>query len=122
MKLEVLAPVFSVCRVDRLPAGALESEFCFVGRTDRELSLVCPQDAAPADALAREDGWRAFRVAGVLDFSLTGVLAGLSAALADAGVGIFAVSTYDTDYILVKAENLPRALAALRAAGYEIGE
>ena len=122
MKLEVLAPVFSVCRVDRLPAGALESEFCFVGRTDRELSLVCPQDAAPADALAREDGWRAFRVAGVLDFSLTGVLAGLSAALADAGVGIFAVSTYDTDYILVKEENLPRALAALRAAGYEIGE
>ena len=120
MKLEVLRPVFSVCRIGSLAQADLSAEFCFVGKTDQELSLVCPQDRAPRDALAREDGWRAFRVAGVLDFSLVGILARLSAALAAAGVGIFAVSTYNTDYILVKQDDLPRALAALRAAGCEV--
>lgn len=122
MKLEVLDPVFSVCKARDLSGVDFSAEYCFVGKTDAELSLVCPRSAAPADALAREDGWRAFRVAGTLDFSLTGVLAGLSTALAGAGVGIFAVSTYDTDYILVKEKDLPRALAALRAAGHEIAE
>ena len=66
------------------------------------------------------DGWRALRVAGTLDFSLTGILSKLATVLADAGVGIFAISTYDTDYILVKAENLDRATAALNKAGYAL--
>ncbi|MBQ1552188.1 MAG: ACT domain-containing protein, partial [Clostridia bacterium] len=70
--------------------------------------------------LAREDGWRAFRVAGVLDFSLTGVLSGITGVLAGAGVGVFAVSTYDTDYILVKRVDAGKAADALARAGYEI--
>ena len=74
MKLEVLGPVFSVCKARDLSGVDFSAEYCFVGKTDAELSLVCPRSAAPADALAREDGWRAFRVAGTLDFSLTGVL------------------------------------------------
>ena len=120
MKLEVLRPVFSVCKVDDLARVDLSAEFCFVGKTDREISLVCPQERAPEDALAREDGWRAFRVAGALDFSLVGILARLSSALAAAGVSLFAVSTYNTDYILVRQGDLPRALDALRAAGFEL--
>jgi hypothetical protein len=74
----------------------------------------------PAITVARSDGWRAFRVAGTLDFSLVGILAALSKTLADAGVGIFAISTFDTDYILTKAEDFDRALAALRAAGHDV--
>ena len=120
MKLKVLGTVFSVCRTADLSRVDLSREFVFIGKTDEELSVVCPQDAVPEDALAREDGWRAFRVEGVLDFSLTGILARLSGTLAEAGIGLFAVSTYNTDYILVKRENLARALAALAAAGYEI--
>ena len=120
VKLKVLEPLFSVCRVDSAAEVDLSAEFCFVGKTDEELSLVCPQNRVPEHALAREDGWRAFRVEGVLDFSLTGILARLSSALAEAGIGLFAVSTYNTDYILVKREDLPRALEALRGAGCEV--
>ncbi len=71
------------------------------------------------ETAAREDGWRAFRIEGVLDFSLTGILSAISGILAENGIGIFAVSTYNTDYILVKAENLVKALDVLREAGYE---
>jgi hypothetical protein len=90
-----------------------------VTRTDRELSVVCEEGAAPADT-KREAGWRLLRVAGPLDFSLTGILAGIAAPLAEAGVSIFAVSTFDTDYIMVKQEDLAKALSALRAAGHAI--
>ena len=76
------------------------------------------QEDAPQQCVAREDGWLAFRVAGQMDFSLTGVLAGLSAVLAQAGISIFAVSTFDTDYVLVKQDRLAAALAALESAGY----
>ena len=88
---------------------------------DRERSLVCPTDRVPVATLAREDGWRAFRIEGQLDFSLVGILARISSILAAEEIGIFAVSTFDTDYILVKAENLDRALSALARAGYETG-
>ena len=94
--------------------------FFFIGRTDEEISLVCPTAEAPARTLAREDGWRGFRIRGTLDLSLVGILSRLSAVLAEAGIGIFAVSTYNTDYILVKEKDLDRALDMLAAAGYEI--
>ena len=74
----------------------------------------------PHATLAREDGWRALRVAEPMDFGLTGVLAGISTVLAQAGISIFAVSTFDTDYILIKAENLGLAQTALEAGGYTI--
>ena len=121
MKLEILPQTFSVCKVADYGGVDLGAPFVFTGSTDGEKSLVCPEDRAPPDTVARSDGWRAFRVAETLDFSLVGILASLSKALADAGVGIFTVSTFDTDYILTKSSDFDRALAALRAAGHDIG-
>lgn len=120
MTLQVLAAGLSVCKVSDLSGVDLSGELCFLGKTDRELSLVCPTDRVPDSTLAREDGWRALRVAGALDFSLVGVLAGIAGVLARNGIPIFALSTYDTDYILTKEEQFGRALAALRQAGYDV--
>lgn len=99
----------------------LDTEFCFIGRTDEERSLVCPTDVVPADTVARDDGWRAMRIRGELDFSLIGILSRISALLADAGIGIFAISTYNTDYVLTHAADFERALDVLRDAGYKVG-
>lgn len=82
-----------------------ESEYSFIGKTDEEKSLVCITDEVPANVIQRDDGWKAFRIQGVLDFSLIGILAKIAAALADNGISIFAVSTYNTDYVLMKREN-----------------
>ena len=120
LRIRVIPGEFSVCQVEELACDALAAPFCFVGKTDEELSLVCPIDAVPERTLSRDDGWRMFGIVGTLDFSLVGILADISRILADAGIGLFAVSTYNTDYILVKKENLLRAREALRAAGYEI--
>ena len=120
MKLNVLPWDLTVCKTASAEGIDLSAGFYFIGKTDEEVSLVCRTEDTPADTLAREDGWRGFRVAGVLDFSLTGVLAKLSAVLAEQGIGIFAVSTYNTDYILTKSADFDRALAALRVAGHDI--
>ena len=120
MTLERLDIALSVCRVVSLSDIKMDGGFWFIGRTDEELSLVCPTDEAPENAAAREDGWRAFRVAGVLDFSLTGILSKLSGVLADNAIGLFAVSTYNTDYILVKEESYERALSLLERAGWTV--
>ena len=119
LKLVILPQALTVCKVESL-SGFDMAGLYFIGSTDAELSLVCETDRAPADTLAREDGWRAFRVVGPLDFSLTGILSIIATVLADEKIGIFAVSTYDTDYILVKRENLDRAAGALKRAGYGI--
>ncbi len=118
--LEALPGGFTVCK----PREAVRADrpFHFLARTDGECSLVCPTEEAPGRCEAREDGWRCLRVAGAMAFSLVGVLARLSGVLAAAGVSIFAVSTYDTDYLFIKAEDFPRALDALRAEGYAIQE
>ncbi|MCT2585181.1 ACT domain-containing protein [Actinophytocola gossypii] len=84
------------------------------------LTVVCPTDLA-LEADPREDGWRLLSVRGPLDFALTGIMAAIAGELAAAGVSLFAVSTYDTDHVLVKAADLDRAVAALREAGHEIG-
>ena len=118
MELKILEQKLSVCKIKSLSDFDTESDLFFIGKTDEELSLVCRTEDVPAGTAAREDGWRGFRVEGVLDFSLVGILSGLSAALAEQGIGIFAVSTYNTDYLLVKAEDFGRAAAALEAAGY----
>ena len=120
MKLEVLPQLFSVCKLADYGGIDFGAPFVFTGATDGEKSLVCPTALVPAITVARSDGWRAFRVAGTLDFSLVGILAALSRTLADAGVGLFAVSTFDTDYVLTRAADFDRALAALRAAGHDI--
>lgn len=87
--------------------------FCFAARTDKECSLVCPEEAIPSSVLAREDGWRAMRIEGVLDFSLVGILAKLADTLAEQKIPIFVISTFNTDYVLVKQKDLPAAIQAL---------
>ncbi len=118
--VEALEEQFSVCRVKDYTGIDVEQPFVFTGCTDAEKSLVCPTERVPAETVRREDGWRAMRVCGELDFSLTGILARISKVLADSGIGIFAVSAYNTDYILTKAENFERALSALARAGCRI--
>ena len=98
----------------------MDAGFYFIAKTDEEISLVCRTEDTPPDTLAREDGWKGFRIQGILDFSLIGILSKLSGILAANQIGIFAVSTYNTDYILVKEENYERALNALAAEGYTV--
>ena len=120
MKLKKLNFDLTVCKIKFLADIPVESPLFFIGKTDEELSLVCLTKDAPEETEEREDGWKGFRVEGVLDFSLTGILSGLSQVLAEKGIGIFAVSTYNTDYILVKEKNFESAMQALTEAGYEV--
>ena len=120
MKLEKLPYNLTVCKLNSTDSIEPEADFYFIGKTDEEISLVCRTECTPADTSAREDGWRGFRIEGTLDFSLTGILSGISAVLAEKRIGIFALSTYNTDYVLVKEENFSRAVSALEAAGYVI--
>ncbi|MBI3543950.1 MAG: ACT domain-containing protein [Deltaproteobacteria bacterium] len=97
---------------------AVGGAFSSVTRTADELSIVCAESAVPLGEARVEGGWRALKVAGPLDFGLTGVLASLASPLAAAGVSIFAVSTFDTDYVLVRGEKLDAARTVLERAGH----
>lgn len=120
MVLEKIEGEFTVCRLADASYVDLEQEYCFAARTDEEVSYVCRTAAAPKDALKREDGWRVFRIQGELDFSLIGILAQISSLLAKAEIGIFVVSTYRTDYVLVKREQYEKALEVLARSGYTV--
>lgn len=120
MNIEKLGHELSVCKLRGLENIRKDSGFYFLGVTDQEISLVCRTDEVPTDAYEREDGWRAFRIVGILDFSLVGILSRISSLLAENSIGIFAVSTYNTDYILVKKESFEKALAVLTDAGYSV--
>jgi len=122
MNLKILAQAFTVCQLPDMSGVDFSKEFLFFSKTDEELSLVCETSAVPAIALAREDGWRGFRVGGVLDFSLVGILAQISGILAAQKISIFAESTNNTDYIFTKADVFDRATHVLSAAGYAILE
>lgn len=120
MELQKINRDFSVCKVADYSKVNLESEYCFIGKTDEENSLVCLTEDVPDNTTEREDGWRAFRIQGVLDFSLIGILAKISSLLAKEKIGIFVVSTYNTDYVLVKKENEVKALKRLVREGYKV--
>ena len=120
MKIKSLPYDISVCKVADVSAIDLNDDIFFVGKTDEEISLVCKTSSVPSVTVARDDGWKGFRIEGVLDFSLIGILSKISSILAENKIGIFAVSTYNTDYILVKEENFERALEVLAGEGYEI--
>jgi hypothetical protein len=120
--LQLLAAHLAICRLApsaAVPQWATGGGFLSITRTEEELSLVCAESAVPHDAKC-ERGWRAFKVEGPLDFALTGVLASIAAPLAAARVSIFAVSTFDTDYVLVKEDALDEAVRALTAAGHTV--
>lgn len=120
MKLKLLAHHFTICQLADQSSIDWNAPFCFAAKTDSECSLVCPDEYIPVDALVREKGWRAFRIEGVLEFSLVGVLAKIATHLAEYQIPIFTVSTYNTDYVLLKEEKLSVALTALENAGYSI--
>lgn len=120
MEIKSIGYNFTVCKVADYSLVNLASEFCFIGKTDGERSLVCVTDDVPPNTLEREDGWQAFRLQGKLDFSLIGILSDISGILAENKIGIFAVSTFDTDYILTKKQDHQKALTVLGNAGYTI--
>lgn len=120
MELKILDCNFTVCKIKDVKDVDFADEFVFVGKTDEELSLVCRTDKTPCEFIAAETGWRGFRVQGELDFSLIGILSRLSSILAENGISIFAISTFNTDYILVKEEKFDGAVAALKENGYDV--
>jgi len=122
LKLTLLPETLAICRLPRdaeIPGWALASDFYSITRTADELSLVCRQADVPG-GVRSEGGWRCLKVSGPLDFSMVGVMARLSTPLAEAGISLFVVSTFDTDYLLVKQDRLGPALAALARAGHSI--
>lgn len=124
LTLSVLPGNFAVSRLGseaRVPRWATSGRFFSVTRTAEELSVVCEERAIPGE-VTREGGWRCLKVLGPLDFGLTGILASLTAPIAEAGISIFAISTYETDYIMVKAVDLERAVEALAGSGHQISE
>lgn len=126
MKYSVLRERLAVCRAlasAQIPAWAMEGEFFCIARTPDEVSIVCAEGHIPRnrDGLVVEDGWVGLKLEGPFPFSMTGVLASFLDPLAEAAIPIFAISTFDTDYVLIKRESLERARTALLAAGHEEG-
>lgn len=118
MKLKKIEKKLSVCKLSDISKVDFLDDYCFLGKTDEEISLVCTTDSVPDNYVACENGWRAFRVEGTLDFSLIGIISKISKILADQQIGIFVVSTYNTDYILVKEDNWDDAVKALTNQEY----
>jgi len=126
LTLSVLKSIFGICKLDsgsEIPSWVYEGSFFSITKTSKELSLVCPESSIPINIPEKvrvERGWSCLKVEGPLDFGLTGILAGISRILTDNDISIFAVSTYDTDYILVREKCLKLAVRALEEAGYEV--
>lgn len=120
MKLKIIDEDFSVCKVRDFSKVRLDLPFYFAAKTDEENSLVCKTKDVPENVTECDNGWKAFRIEEKLDFSLIGILAKIADILAENKIGIFAVSTFNTDYILTKAENFAKSIDALKNAGYEV--
>lgn len=111
LTLKILEQKLAVCQLDQkdaLPQWALNSAFCSVTRSEEELSIICYEEDVPSSVKAEKD-WSCFMVQGPLDFSQTGIVASLANPLALSGIPIFALSTYNTDYLLVKSQNMAKA-------------
>lgn len=120
MEIKRLEYNFSVCKVSDFSGVDFTQEYVFIGKTDEENSLVCLTENVPDNVIEKEDSWKAFRIQGVLDFSLIGILSKISTLLAENEIGIFAISTFNTDYILTKEDNYERAIEVLAKDGYQI--
>lgn len=120
MNLEILKQTFSVCKIEDLSQLKLKDDFFFIGKTDEEFSLVC--SSVPKNTIERSDDWKALRIRGTLDFSLTGILSRISSILAENKIPIFAISTYNTDYILTKSKDFKKAINILMNHGYTCTE
>lgn len=122
MNLKKLPFDLSVCKLQSNTDIHFNLDFCFIAKTDEEISLVCKTEDVPLGAICHDDGWRGFYFDETLDFSLIGILSKISTILAENKIGIFAVSTFNTDYILVKSENFDKAVAVLELNGYTFTE
>lgn len=122
MKIKKLNQEFSVCKVMDYSLVNMDAEYSFIGKTDEEKSLVCITSDVPPNTIQRDDGWKGFRIQGTLDFSLIGILSNIAKILAENSISIFAISTYNTDYVLIKKDNYQKALDILKDSGYEIVE
>ena len=122
MEIKKLNQDFSVCKVMDYSLVNMDAEYSFIGKTDEEKSLVCITGDVPSNAIVRDDGWKGFRIQGILDFSLIGILSKIAEILAKNSISIFAISTYNTDYVLMKKENYQRALDILEHSGYQVVE
>jgi len=120
MEIKKIDYCFSVCKVKDFSMVDIENEYCCIGKTDEEKSLVCIEESVPNNVIEQDNGWKAFRIQGILEFSLIGILSKISTLLAENNIGIFAISTYNTDYILTKEDNYIKALEVLSNAGYKI--
>ena len=124
LTMKLLKEKYGVCRLNKnelIPEWAQNSDFFSITKTCDELSIVCSQDAIPNDIKCEKD-WRILKIEGPLDFSLVGILASISTILAQKGISIFAISTYDTDYIFVKNKDIDNAIESLIKERYEIIE
>jgi len=124
LALTVLEERLSICRLDagaKVPTSAIKASFFSVTRTQDELSVVCPEEDVP-DGVSRERGWRALKLEGPLDLSMVGVLSSVAAPLTGAGTSIFAVSTFDTDHVLVRETQLDLAVGTLRENRHRVGD
>ena len=122
LSLSLLPETLAVCRLgadDPVPEWAYSGNFWSVLKSGSEISVVCQQEFVPENIIC-EKGWKAFKVNGILSFELTGVLASIAEPLANAGISIFAVSGYDTDYVLVKEDKLKEAINALNSYGHSV--
>ena len=118
--LHILDEAFAIHRLapgSEIPSAVLTSTFHWIGCTDEETSIVCPR-AVTVPGACTEPGWSCIKVGGPIDFAVTGLLADLSRAIAEAGISIFALSTFDTDYLLVPSSRIDEAVKVLRSAGY----
>lgn len=111
---------FTVCKVTDIKNIDINNKFTFLSTTDDEISLVCLTENTPENTTHREDNWKCMRIEGILDFSLIGIIADISRIFSENKIGIFVISTYNTDYVLVKAENYKNALIQLKNNGYII--
>lgn len=118
IKIERVNHDFTICKIQDASRVNLSSQFVFLGKTDEELSLVCLTEDVPDNAYIKDDGWKAFRIQGELDFSLIGILSAITGVMAENQIGVFAISTYNTDYVLVRSENYEKALKVLEESGY----
>jgi hypothetical protein len=122
LTMKLLKEKYGVCRLDKaelIPEWTKNSKFLSITRTDEELSIVCSQESIPEDIKCEKD-WRILKILGPLDFSLIGILASISRVLAQNGISIFAISTYDTDYILVRSKDIDNAVKSLIGENYEV--
>lgn len=119
MKIKIINELFSVCKVEDYSQININTPFCFIQKTDEENSLVCLTKDIPANVIIQEDHWICMRIEGVLDFNLIGILSKISSILANVGIPIFAISTYNTDYIFISEFNKKIAIDTLSKNGYD---